>query len=133
RRLVAVMFTDMVGYTALMRADEGAALEKRERYWGALEGHHDGFGGTVVQRLGDGSMSMFPSSLAAVQAAVGIQRELSAQDVPVRLGIHVGEVNRRRRAAHGRSREHRGADRVVRDSRRSDAVRFRLRPDQEPE
>ncbi len=86
------MFTDMVGYTALMQADEGAALEKRERYWGALEGHHDAFGGTVVQRLGDGSMSMFPSSLAAVQAAVGIQRELSAQDVPVRLGIHVGEV-----------------------------------------
>jgi hypothetical protein len=32
-----------------------------------------------VQRLGDGSMSMFPSSLAAVQAAVGIQREFSAQ------------------------------------------------------
>ncbi len=92
RRLVAVMFTDMVGYTALMQADEGAALEKRERYWGALEEHHDAFGGTVVQRLGDGSMSMFPSSLAAVQAAVGIQRELSAQDVPVRLGIHVGEV-----------------------------------------
>jgi predicted ATPase/class 3 adenylate cyclase len=92
RRLVAVMFTDMVGYTALMQADEGAALEKRERYWGALEGHHDAFGGTVVQRLGDGSMSMFPSSLAAVQAAVGIQRELAAQGVPVRLGIHVGEV-----------------------------------------
>ncbi|HUY72345.1 MAG TPA: tetratricopeptide repeat protein, partial [Gaiellaceae bacterium] len=92
RRLVAVMFTDMVGYTALMQSDEGAALEKRERYWGALEGHHDAFGGTVVQRLGDGSMSMFPSSLAAVQAAVGIQRELSAQEVPVRVGIHVGEV-----------------------------------------
>jgi adenylate cyclase len=45
-----------------------------------------------VQRLGDGSMSMFPSSLAAVQAAVGIQREFSAQEVPVRVGIHVGEV-----------------------------------------
>lgn len=92
RRLVAVMFTDMVGYTALMQADEGAALNKRERYWGALERHHDACGGTVVQRLGDGSMSMFPSSLAAVQAAVGLQRELSGLDVPVRLGIHVGEV-----------------------------------------
>jgi predicted ATPase/class 3 adenylate cyclase len=92
RRLVAVMFTDMVGYTALMQADEAAALEKREQYWGALEEHHDAFGGTVVQRLGDGSMSMFPSSLAAVQAAVAIQRELSAHDVLVRLGIHTGEV-----------------------------------------
>ena len=35
---------------------------------------------------------MFPSALAAVQAAVAMQRELAAQDVPVRIGIHVGEV-----------------------------------------
>ena len=66
RRLVAVMFTDMVGYTALMQADERLAVDKRDRYWRALESHHDAFGGTIVQRLGDGSMSMFPSSLAAV-------------------------------------------------------------------
>ena len=66
RRLVAVMFTDMVGYTALMQADERLALEKRDRYVSALERHHEAFGGTIVQRLGDGSMSMFPSSLAAV-------------------------------------------------------------------
>ena len=86
------MFSDMVGYTALLQADENTALEKRERYWAAIETHHDAFGGTVVQRLGDGSMSMFPSSLAAVRAAVGVQSELSAQGVPVRVGIHVGEV-----------------------------------------
>ena len=58
----------------------------------ALESQHDAFGGTIVQRLGDGSMSMFPSSLAAVQAAVAMQRELAAQDVRVRIGVHVGEV-----------------------------------------
>ena len=45
-----------------------------------------------MQRLGDGSMSMFPSSLAAVRAAVAVQRELAALDVPVRIGIHTGEV-----------------------------------------
>jgi predicted ATPase len=86
------MFTDMVGYTALMQADERLGLDKRDRYITALESHHDAFGGTIVQRLGDGSMSMFPSSLAAVLAAVAIQRELGAQDVPVRIGVHVGEV-----------------------------------------
>ena len=64
RRLVAVMFTDMAGYTALLQADERRALDRRERYWDALERHHEAFGGTIVQRLGDGSMSMFPSSLA---------------------------------------------------------------------
>src|SRR3954469_8802363 len=92
RRLVAVMFTDMVGYTALLRADERVALEKRELYWGALERRHEEFGGTIVQRLGDGSMSMFPSSLAAVLASTAIQRELCSRDVSARIGVHVGEV-----------------------------------------
>jgi len=92
RRLVAVMFTDMVGYTALMQADERLAVDKRDRYISALENHHDAGGGTIVQRLGDGSMSMFPSSLAAVQAAVAVQQELAPQDVLVRIGVHSGEV-----------------------------------------
>ncbi len=92
RRLVAVMFTDMVGYTALIQADERVGLDKRDRYMSALESHHDAFGGTIVQRLGDGSMSMFPSSLAAVLAGVAIQQELAAHDVLVRIGVHVGEV-----------------------------------------
>jgi adenylate cyclase len=92
RRLVAVMFTDMVGYTALLQADERAALEKRELYWRALERRHEEVRGTIVQRLGDGSMSMFPSSLAAVLAASAIQRELGSSHVSVRIGVHVGEV-----------------------------------------
>src|SRR5207245_3686851 len=83
---------DMVGYTALMQADERLAVDKRDRYVSGLARHHDGFGGTIVQHLGDGSMSMFPSSLAAVLAAVEIQRELAAHDVSVRIGVHVGEV-----------------------------------------
>ena len=92
RRLVAVAFTDMVGYTTLIQADERLAVDRRDRYWQAVDRHHLAFGGTIVQRLGDGSMSMFPSALAAVQAAVEIQRDLAVADVPVRIGIHVGEV-----------------------------------------
>lgn len=53
RRIVAVMFTDMVGYTALVQADEHAGIEKRDRYWQALEREHEAHGGTIVQRLGD--------------------------------------------------------------------------------
>jgi predicted ATPase/class 3 adenylate cyclase len=92
RRLVAVTFTDMVGYTALLQADERVGVDKRDRYWAALDRQHEAFGGAIVQRLGDGSVSMFPSCLAAVHAAVAIQRELTAHDVPVRIGIHQGEV-----------------------------------------
>ena len=75
-----------------MQADERRAVEKRDRYVAALEQQHEAAGGTIVQRLGDGSLSMFPSALAAVQAAVAMQRELASADVPVRIGIHVGEV-----------------------------------------
>jgi predicted ATPase len=92
RRLAAVMFTDMVGYTALIQADEQVAVNRRDAYMTAVERHHSTAGGTIVQRLGDGTMSMFPSSLAAVQAAVEIQRELARHDIPVRIGVHVGEV-----------------------------------------
>jgi adenylate cyclase len=47
RRLVAVMFTDMVGYTALVQADERLGLDKRDRYMRAIETHHGAFGGTL--------------------------------------------------------------------------------------
>ena len=100
RRLVAVMFTDMVGYTALIQANERVALDKRDRYMGALEKQHDAFGGTIVQRLGDGSMSMFPSSLAAALAAVEIQRELAATERSDSHRSPCGRCGRRFRAAH---------------------------------
>lgn len=92
RRLAAVMFTDMVGYTALMAIDEDRAIDLRARYMSAVESHHDAFGGSIIQRLGDGTMSMFPSCLDAVLAGVQIQRELAAQAIPVRIGIHVGDL-----------------------------------------
>jgi predicted ATPase/class 3 adenylate cyclase len=92
RRLVAIVFTDMVGFTALIQADERDAVAKRDRYWAALDRHHDRLGGTIVQRLGDGSMSMFPSSLSALHAGVAIQQELANEGVSARVGVHVGEV-----------------------------------------
>ena len=82
RRLVAVIFTDMVGYTALMQIDERAAIDKRKRYAAALQANHDAGGGTIVQRLGDGSLSMFPNAIDAVRSAIGIQRELGARGWP---------------------------------------------------
>jgi hypothetical protein len=116
----------------LLQADERLALDRRERYWDALERHHEACGGTIVQRLGDGSMSMFPSSLAAVEAAVAVQQELAPEDVPVRIGVHSGERGRRTGAADGRCRQRRCADRVVRPTRRRLVVGRGVRADQEP-
>ena len=91
RRLAAVMFTDMVGYTALMQDDEEAARVVRLRHRKALEAAIAAHGGELVQYLGDGSLSTFPSAVRAVSAAAEIQRTLH-EDVPLRIGIHQGEI-----------------------------------------
>ncbi len=92
RRLAAVMFTDMVGYTALIQADEPEALRRRDCYMDAVTAGHDAHLGTIVQRLGDGTLSRFDSALDAVLAGVAIQQRLVADDVATRVGIHVGEI-----------------------------------------
>ena len=93
RQLAAVMFADMVGFTALMQEDEQLALQARARYASVLNGQHEAFGGRIVQYYGDGALTIFPNSLDAVRCAIEIQKELRRPpDVPVRIGIHVGNV-----------------------------------------
>jgi adenylate cyclase len=93
RQLVAVMFADMVGFTALMQEDEHHALQARAKYASVLNAQHEAFGGRIVQYYGDGALTIFPNSLDAVLCAIEIQKELSQPpDVPVRIGIHVGNV-----------------------------------------
>jgi hypothetical protein len=87
------MFTDMVGYTALMQEDEAVAVAKRHRYATVLDEQHSASGGRIVQYLGDGSLSIFNSALDAVRCAVEAQRAFAEDlEVPVRIGIHLGEV-----------------------------------------
>ena len=93
RRLAAVMFTDVQGFTALMQSDEALALAMREKYKRTLEEQHEVFGGTISQFLGDGSLSTFPNSVDAVACAIAMQRVLREPlEVAVRIGIHVGDV-----------------------------------------
>ena len=63
RRLAAIMFTDIVGYTALMARDEEAARRARDHQVAVVpplvERHH----GHFVEATGDESLSSFPSAL----------------------------------------------------------------------
>jgi TolB-like protein/Tfp pilus assembly protein PilF len=93
RRLTAIMFTDMVGYTALMQENELRAKSQRDRQRAVLERLVGSRGGEVIQFYGDGTLSVFPSAVEAVRAAVDVQRELSLDPaVPMRIGIHLGDV-----------------------------------------
>jgi adenylate cyclase len=87
------MFADIVGYTALMQENEQLGIETRAKYLRVLETRHEAFSGTIVQYYGDGALTMFPNSVDAIRCAVEIQKELRRPPaVPVRIGIHVGNV-----------------------------------------
>lgn len=93
RHLAAIMFTDMVGYTALMQRDEGEAGAVRERHRAIIESEVEGHGGDLVQYFGDGTLSVFPSAIEAVAGAVSIQRRCQTHPkIPLRVGIHLGDV-----------------------------------------
>lgn len=62
RRLAAVMFTDLVGFTAHMQSDEADAWARRRRYVDAMNRYHQIHGGTVEKWLGDGALSTFASA-----------------------------------------------------------------------
>lgn len=92
-RLAAVMFTDMEGYTALMQRDEALALQWRERHRRVMQETHSEFAGRIVQYFGDGTLSLFDSAIGAVRCAIAIQQQLAqAPRIPLRIGIHLGEV-----------------------------------------
>ena len=93
RRLTAIMFTDMVGYTALMQEDERSATTLRDRHRTVLREGIEAHQGEIVQFYGDGTLSVFPSAVQAVDAAVDIQRRFRQDHtIPVRIGRHIGDI-----------------------------------------
>ena len=102
RRLSAIMFTDMVGYTALMQEDEVSATTLRDRHRTVLREGIVAHEGKIVQFYGDGTLSVFPSAVQAVDAAVDIQRRFQlAPPIPVRIGLHIGDVVHDQDGVHG--------------------------------
>ncbi len=94
RRLAAIMFTDIVGYSALMQENEKAAIEIRKKHRKIFKKGHEKFSGTIVQYFGDGTLSFFGSAVDAVLCAVELQKEFTGGEivVPVRIGLHLGDI-----------------------------------------
>ena len=102
RRLAAIMFTDMVSYTALMQEDESRATTLRDRHRTVLGEGIEAHQGEIVQFYGDGTLSVFPSAVQAVDAAVDIQRHFQlAPPIPVRIGLHIGDIIHDQDGVHG--------------------------------
>jgi len=93
RKLAAIMFTDIVGYTATMDKNESAAfklLDKNRSIQKPLIEKHTG---TFIKEIGDGIMASFNSALDAVECADDIQNRIQDnKEFTIRIGIHLGDV-----------------------------------------
>src|SRR5438046_2532735 len=100
RKLAAIMFTDMVGYSALSQRDEKLAQELLEEHRRVLREIFPRFNGTEIKTIGDAFLVEFGSALEAAQCAIEIQRTLAKRDadapadrqIQVRIGVHIGDV-----------------------------------------
>lgn len=100
RRLTTVLCADVHGYTRLMEADEAGTLERLRRHRTAMAALVDRHDGRIVNTWGDAVIAEFPSVVEAVQCAIEIQQELSAQDphlpeaqrMRFRIGLNLGDV-----------------------------------------
>ena len=93
RQLAAIMFTDIVGFTALMGSDEQKTFEFLNKNRLIHKPIIEQCNGRFIKELGDGVMASFNTVSDAVTAAIKIQEACSlANDFQLRIGIHQGEV-----------------------------------------
>src|SRR5438067_7551506 len=100
RKLAAIMFTDMVGYSALAQRDDKLAQELLEEHRQLLREIFPQFNGIEIKTIGDAFLVEFNSALEAAQCAMAIQRALAKRNadapaerqIQVRIGIHIGDV-----------------------------------------
>ena len=93
RKSVFIMFTDIVGYTALMNDNEEYALQMIHVYEQTVRNCTEKYGGEVINFYGDGSLAVYESVDDALDCALEIQLKFTEDSpIPLRIGIHRGEV-----------------------------------------
>jgi TolB-like protein/Tfp pilus assembly protein PilF len=95
RLLVAIMFADIEGYTSLMQKNEAQAILLRNKHRKIIDKVTEKYNGELIQYYGDGTLTIFKSSVEAVRCGIEMQQEFQKDPiVPVRIGIHMGDILR---------------------------------------
>lgn len=100
RRLAAIMFTDIVGYSQIAQQDEPLAISLLNEQRRVLRAAFKGHGGAEIKTMGDGFLVEFASAIEAAKCAVEIQKRLQERNgasppgrrILLRIGIHVGDI-----------------------------------------
>jgi len=104
RRLATVVFLDIVDSTSTMQAVGDQRWRDRLNSLGnAVQEEADGFGGTVVKDLGDGSLVTFEMPSDALSFAIAIRSRAGGLGLEIRTGVHTGEVEIRDADIAGRT------------------------------
>src|SRR6266481_7227535 len=93
RELAAIMFSDVVGYTAIMGRDEQKGVQAIADHRAQLRGLLPRFNGRLIGEIGDGTLTSFHSVLDAIGCARELQANLKEdRELRLRIGIHLGDV-----------------------------------------
>lgn len=108
RKLAAIMFTDIVGFTASAQADEAGTLRRLRELEELVQPLIPPGGGREVKSTGDGMLVEFESALKAVESAIQIQEAVQRRNrsnpgnaIQLRIGVHVGDVEERNQDVFG--------------------------------
>ena len=107
RRLAAIVFTDVVGYSGVVHKNEALGQKMVDRQDAIVRAVLPRFGGRIVKGTGDGFLIEFDGPQSAVKALAAIQTRLAtdpdAATVPVELrtSVHLGEVDHVRGDLYG--------------------------------
>ena len=100
RKLAAIMFTDIVGYTAKMEENENVAIKLMEEHTSLVKELVDKYSGHILKHMGDEILIEFTSAVSAVRCAISLQSTLAERNKKVdkgealwvRIGVHLGDV-----------------------------------------
>lgn len=92
RRLAAILFTDLVGSTALMARSEEAGLQAKRRHRELVRAQVESFHGDFIEAPGDETLSIFSSALDAVSCGLAIEESTHDEDFRLHVAIHLGDV-----------------------------------------
>jgi adenylate cyclase len=100
RKLAAILYADVAGYSRLTGTDEEGTHKTLSAYLDAISTRIEGHGGRVLHYAGDAVLAEFASIVVAVRCSVEVQRDLAARNevladdrkVEFRIGVNLGDV-----------------------------------------
>ena len=93
RKLAAIMFTDIAGFTKSMSYDEQLAIQAVRKKRTIIQPLINEYNGIFVKEIGDGTLSYFNSAIDASNCAISIQEKTyDVESLNIRVGIHIGDI-----------------------------------------